>query len=51
MVVELGGWLSHGAVIAREYDLPTVVGVRGATDRIATGDLIRIEADGRVERL
>jgi len=51
MVVELGGWLSHGAVIAREYDLPTVVGVRGATGRIATGDLLRIEADGRVERL
>ena len=51
MVVELGGWLSHGALIAREYDLTTVVGVRGATEQIADGDLVRIEPDGRVQRL
>lgn len=44
LVVEVGGLLSHGSVVAREYGLPTVVGVAGATQLIATGD--RIHLDG-----
>lgn len=44
LVVEVGGLLSHGSVVAREYGLPAVVGAAGATRRIKTGD--RIVVDG-----
>jgi len=43
-VMEMGGMMSHGAVVAREYGIPAVVGVAGATERIATGQ--RITVDG-----
>jgi len=39
----VGGLLSHGSVIAREYGLPAVVGVADATTRIRTGDLITLD--------
>ena len=42
--MEMGGANSHGAVVAREYGIPAVVGVAGATERIASGD--RISVDG-----
>ncbi len=44
LVMEMGGMLSHGAVVAREYGIPAVVGVAGATERIATGQ--RVTVDG-----
>ncbi len=44
VVVEQGGMLVHGAILAREYGLPCVTGVRGATRLIRTGD--RITLDG-----
>ena len=44
LVMEMGGMMSHGAVVAREYGIPAVVGVFGATDRIATGQ--RVTVDG-----
>ena len=44
LVMEMGGMMSHGAVVAREYGIPAVVGVAAATDRIATGQ--RITVDG-----
>ncbi|WP_245827855.1 PEP/pyruvate-binding domain-containing protein [Sinomonas mesophila] len=44
LVMEMGGANSHGAVVAREYGIPAVVGVPGATERIRTGD--RVEVDG-----
>jgi len=34
---------SHGAVVAREYGIPAVVGVAGATEQIATGQRIRVD--------
>lgn len=37
LVMEVGGAMAHGAIVAREYGLPAVVGVAGATERIATG--------------
>lgn len=43
LVMERGGQLSHGAVVAREYGLPAVVGVAGALDRIADGQLIEVD--------
>jgi pyruvate,water dikinase len=44
LVMEMGGSISHGAVVAREYGIPAVVGVLGATERIHTGQ--RITVDG-----
>ena len=52
LVMERGGMLSHGAIIAREYGIPTVVGVRDATRRIRSGQTVRIDGDaGRVQLL
>jgi rifampicin phosphotransferase len=44
LVMEMGGAMSHGAVVAREYGIPAVVGVPDATERITTGQ--RITVDG-----
>ena len=44
VVMEMGGANSHGAVVAREYGIPAVVGVPDATRRIGTGQ--RITVDG-----
>lgn len=44
VVERRGGMLIHGAIIAREYGLPCVTGVPGATERIRTGD--RVTVDG-----
>jgi phosphohistidine swiveling domain-containing protein len=44
LVMEMGGPMSHGAIVAREYGIPAVVGVPGATERIVTGQ--RITVDG-----
>ncbi|WNV83626.1 PEP/pyruvate-binding domain-containing protein [Umezawaea sp. Da 62-37] len=43
LVVEMGGANSHGAVVAREYGIPAVVGVAEAVDRITTGQLITVD--------
>jgi len=43
LVTETGGILSHAAVIAREYGLPAVVGVSGATSTIRDGVVVRID--------
>jgi pyruvate,water dikinase len=52
LVTEVGGVMTHGAVIAREYGLPAVVGVEGATRRIRDGQRIRVHGtDGYVELL
>jgi len=50
LVVERGGMLSHGAIIAREYGIPAVVGVPGAMDLIRNGDDVEVNGDrGTVE--
>ena len=52
VVTETGGYLSHGAVVAREFGLPAVVNVRDAMRLIADGDRLRVDGDaGRVTRL
>ncbi len=57
LVMEMGGMMSHGAVVAREYGIPAVVGVPDATTRIATGERIVVDGsagtvapEGREER-
>ncbi len=52
LVTEVGGLMTHGAVIAREYGLPAVVGVEHATRLIPDGARIRVHGtDGYVEVL
>jgi rifampicin phosphotransferase len=52
LVTEVGGLMTHGAVIAREYGLPTVVGVEHATRLIRDGQRIRVHGtEGYVEIL
>jgi pyruvate,water dikinase len=43
LVMEMGGMMSHGAVVAREYGIPAVVGVPDATTRIATGEHVVVD--------
>ncbi len=52
LVTEIGGLMTHGAVIAREYGLPAVVGVENATKLIKDGQRIRVNGtEGYVEIL
>jgi pyruvate,water dikinase len=52
LVTEVGGLMTHGAVIAREYGLPAVVGVEHATQLIPDGQMIRVHGtEGYVEVL
>ncbi len=52
LVTEVGGLMTHGAVIAREYGLPAVVGVEHATRLIRDGERIRVHGtDGYIELL
>jgi pyruvate,water dikinase len=43
LVTEVGGMLTHGAVVAREYGIPAVVSVSSALERIRTGQRIRVD--------
>lgn len=52
LVTEVGGLMIHGAVIAREYGLPAIVGVENATKLIKDRQRIRVnETEGYVEIL
>ena len=52
LVMEVGGLMTHGAIVAREYGIPAVVGVNLATQRLQTGDRIRVNGTtGMIEIL
>ena len=51
IVAEMGGVLSHGAIVAREYGIPCVFGVTGATARIKDGDRLVVDGDRGVVRV
>lgn len=52
VIVEIGGMLSHGSIVAREYGLPTVVNIPGITRRLHNGDRVIIDgAKGTVALL
>lgn len=50
LVTERGGLLSHGAIVAREFGIPAVVGVEGATRRIPHGKKVFIDGAGGLVR-
>jgi len=43
LVMEVGGMMTHGSVVAREYGIPAVVGVDRATIRLKTGQRVRVD--------
>lgn len=45
IVMDLGGLLSHGAIVAREYGIPAVVNTRTATTRLRTGQIVTVDGD------
>ena len=45
LVIERGGLLSHGAIVAREFGLPCVVGIENATGRIRPGQRVTVDGD------
>lgn len=51
LVLERGGMLSHGAILAREYGLPCVVAVERALERIAAGQTITVDGDREIVRI
>jgi len=52
LVTETGGLLSHGAILARDYGIPAVMGVRGVTGSIRTGEMVVLDgAKGEIRKL
>jgi pyruvate,water dikinase len=51
LILERGGMLSHGAILAREYGIPSIVGVRDAVRLIQPGQLVRVDGDRGVVHL
>jgi pyruvate,water dikinase len=51
LVMEMGGSMSHGAVVAREYGIPAVVGVPDATKTITTGQVIVVDGGAGTVRV
>jgi len=49
IITEVGGWLSHAAIVAREYDLPAIVGVTGVCQQLKTGDTVLMTLEGSIE--
>lgn len=50
IITEVGGWLSHMAIVAREYQLPCIVQANGATHGLKTGQMVRLCSNGMIER-
>lgn len=50
LVMEAGGYLSHGAIVAREFGIPALVNVQGILQQVATGDMLEVDASGGVVR-
>jgi pyruvate,water dikinase len=48
LVMEVGGVMSHGSEVAREYGIPAVVGVAGATEQLKTGQRVRVDGEAGV---
>jgi pyruvate,water dikinase len=51
IVMDMGGMLSHGSIVAREYGIPAVVNVGPATELIRTGQMVEVDADHGVVRV
>lgn len=50
LVMETGGYLSHGAIVAREFGIPAVANLPGILEQVATGDLLDVDGHGGTVR-
>lgn len=50
LVMEAGGYLSHGAIVAREFGIPAVVNVQGILREVRSGDVLEVDAGGGTVR-
>ena len=46
--MEVGGLMTHGSVVAREYGIPAIVGIEKVTERLTNGQLVRIDGSSGV---
>ena len=51
IITEKGGWSSHATTVARNYELPAIIGVDGICNRLQTGDVVRMTLAGSVDML
>ena len=51
IILEIGGVLQHGAVVAREYGIPCVSGLAGATDTLKDGQVVQVDGTNGIVRL
>ena len=51
LVMEVGGMMTHGSVVAREYGIPAVVGVVGCTTLLKNGQRVRVDGSSGVVTL
>jgi pyruvate,water dikinase len=51
LVVETGGYLSHGAIVAREFGIPAVVNLPGILVRLKDGDMVEVDGTSGVVTL
>lgn len=51
VVMEIGGPLQHGAIIAREYGIPCVTGIDGATTTIKDGDMLEVDGSSGIVKI
>jgi pyruvate,water dikinase len=51
IILEIGGALQHGAVVAREYGIPCVSGLDGATDLLKDGQLVEVDGSSGIVRI
>ena len=52
LVMETGGYLSHGAIVAREFGIPAVVNIPGILMQLEEGETIEVDGDhGKVRRV
>ena len=50
IVMETGGYLSHGSIVAREYGIPAVVNIPGLFNAIKEGDVVEVDGNGGAVR-
>ncbi len=51
LITEVGGWLSHAAIVAREYNLTAIVGAEGSTRLLNDGEVVHLSGDGRIKKI
>jgi phosphohistidine swiveling domain-containing protein len=51
IILEIGSALQHGAVVAREFGIPCVSGLDGATDKLSDGQMVEVDGSNGIVRV